>query len=201
VRRHRSAHSQAHGDGRVVAESTGDGAVANSLHFGECVDQAIVLAFFKGRDEELMIIEILNRGYAVDSGRWCGSNGSADGRGIANFANGVWVRTWRHKPLAARMARGGSRTPPLFPLRCPTPTLRSSGFRPWSCALSLIRRTAVCGPACTVGAPGINRRGVVNERTPRSQRPQACMETPRARTGRPQQRPSQVRERAGWRRS
>jgi hypothetical protein len=40
----------------VVAESPGDGAVANSLHFGECVDQAIVLAFFRGRDEELMII-------------------------------------------------------------------------------------------------------------------------------------------------
>jgi hypothetical protein len=31
----------------VVAESTGDGAVANSLHLGECVDQAIVLTFFK----------------------------------------------------------------------------------------------------------------------------------------------------------
>src|SRR5882762_3253913 len=30
------------------------------------------------------------------------------------------------------------------------PTLPSSGFHPWSCGLSLIRRTAVCGPACTV---------------------------------------------------
>jgi hypothetical protein len=39
------------------------------------------------------------------------------------------------------------------------------------------------------------------QRTPRSQRPQACMETPCARTGRPQQRPSRFRERAGWRRS
>jgi hypothetical protein len=39
------------------------------------------------------------------------------------------------------------------------------------------------------------------QRTPRSQRTQACMETPRARTGRPQQRPSRFRERAGWRRS
>jgi hypothetical protein len=39
------------------------------------------------------------------------------------------------------------------------------------------------------------------QRTPRSQRPQACMETPRARTGRPQQRPSRLQERAGWRRS
>jgi RNA-directed DNA polymerase len=56
--------------------------------------------------------KVLNRGYAVDSGRWCGSKGSADGRGFANFANGVWVRTWRHKPPAVRMARGGSRTPP-----------------------------------------------------------------------------------------
>jgi hypothetical protein len=40
-----------------------------------------------------------------------------------------------------------------------------------------------------------------SRRTPRSQRPQACMETPRARTGRPQQRPPQVCERTGWRRS
>jgi mechanosensitive ion channel-like protein len=40
----------------VVAESTGDGAVANGLPFGECVDQATVLAFFKGGDEELVII-------------------------------------------------------------------------------------------------------------------------------------------------
>src|ERR1700737_5190062 len=35
------------------------------------------------------------------------------------------------------------------------------------------------------------------QRTPRSQRTQACLETPRARTGRPQQRPSRFRERAG----
>jgi len=40
----------------VVAESTGDEAVANGLHLGACVDQATVLAFFKGRDEELVII-------------------------------------------------------------------------------------------------------------------------------------------------
>ncbi len=32
--------------------------------------------------------------------------------GFANFANGMWVRTWRHKPLAVRMARGGSRIHP-----------------------------------------------------------------------------------------
>jgi len=38
-------------------------------------------------------------------------------------------------------------------------------------------------------------------RTPRSQRPLACMETPRARTGRPHQRPARCCERAGWRRS
>jgi hypothetical protein len=35
--------------------------------------------------------------------------------------------------------------------------LASSGFHPWSCGLSLIRRTAVCGPACTVVWQG--RRG------------------------------------------
>jgi hypothetical protein len=39
------------------------------------------------------------------------------------------------------------------------------------------------------------------QRAPRSQRTQACMETPCAGTGRPQQRPSRFRERAGWRRS
>jgi hypothetical protein len=37
-------------------------------------------------------------------------------------------------------------------------------------------------------------------RTLRSLRPQACMETPRARTGRPRQRPSSIQWRAGWRR-
>jgi hypothetical protein len=38
------------------------------------------------------------------------------------------------------------------------------------------------------------------QRIPRSLRPQACMETPRARTGRPHQRPSRFVRRAGWRR-
>jgi hypothetical protein len=38
-------------------------------------------------------------------------------------------------------------------------------------------------------------------RTPRSHRPQARMETPRARTGRPHERPSRRCARAGWRRS
>src|SRR5580700_1688058 len=37
-------------------------------------------------------------------------------------------------------------------------------------------------------------------RTLRSLRPQACMETPRARTGRPQRRPPGKMRRAGWRR-
>ncbi len=54
----------------------------------------------------------LKRGYAADFGRWCGSNGSVDERGVASFANGAWVRTWRRKPRAALMARGGSRTRP-----------------------------------------------------------------------------------------
>src|ERR1700682_4036951 len=36
-------------------------------------------------------------------------------------------------------------------------TLPSSGFRLWSCGLSLIRRTAGCGPACPVVWQG--RRG------------------------------------------
>jgi hypothetical protein len=38
-------------------------------------------------------------------------------------------------------------------------------------------------------------------RAPRSHRPQACMETPRARTGRPHQRPPRQCARAGWRRT
>jgi hypothetical protein len=38
-------------------------------------------------------------------------------------------------------------------------------------------------------------------RTLRSLRPQACMETPRARTGRPHRRPSAIIRRAGWRRA
>src|SRR6266481_4757568 len=37
-------------------------------------------------------------------------------------------------------------------------------------------------------------------RTLRSLRPQACMETPRARTGRPHWRPWRKQRRAGWRR-
>ena len=37
------------------------------------------------------------------------------------------------------------------------PTLLSSGFHPWLCGPSLIRRTAGCGPACPVVWQG--RRG------------------------------------------
>ena len=66
-------------------------------------------------------------------------------------------RTWRGKPLAVLTARGASPTRPPWPLLCRMPTLPSSGSRPWSCGLSLIRRTAVCGPACTVVWQG--RRG------------------------------------------
>jgi len=43
------------------------------------------------------------------------------------------------------------------PSLCRMPTLLTSGFHPWSRGLSLIRRTAVCGPACTVVWQG--RRG------------------------------------------
>src|SRR6202035_3049500 len=99
----------------------------------------------------------LNRGYAVDFGRWCGSNGNGDGRDFANFANGVWVKTSRHKLPGVLTDRGGLRTRPLSTSLCRMPTLPSSGFPPWWCGLSLIRRTAVCGPACTVVWQG--RRG------------------------------------------
>src|SRR5262252_9301317 len=90
-------------------------------------------------------------------GRWCGSNGSADGLDSASCANEASVRTWRRKPPAARTARGGLRTRLHCTLLYPTPTLLSSDFRLWSYGFSLIRRTAVCGPACTVVWQG--RRG------------------------------------------
>ncbi len=96
----------------------------------------------------------LKRGYAADFGRWCGSNGSRDERDFASFANGASVRTWRHPLPAVLMARGESQTRPLCTLPYPMPTLPSSGFRPWSYVPSLIRRTAVCGPACTVVREG-----------------------------------------------
>ena len=92
----------------------------------------------------------LNRGYAVDFGRWCGSNGSEDGHGFANFASAASGQTSRHQLPGVLTALGGLRTRPLSPSLCRTPTLPSSDFHSWSCGLSLIRRTAVCGPACTV---------------------------------------------------
>jgi hypothetical protein len=80
-----------------------------------------------------------------------------DGRDFANFANRVWVKTWRRKPPGVPTAGGASPTRPPWPSLCRMPTLPSSGFHPWWCGLSLIRRTAVCGPACTVVWQG--RRG------------------------------------------
>src|SRR6202041_1527399 len=59
------------------------------------------------------------------------------------------VKTWRHKLPGVLTARGGLRTRPLSTSLCRMPTLPSSGFHPWSCGLSLIRRTAGCGPAFT----------------------------------------------------
>jgi hypothetical protein len=45
------------------------------------------------------------------------------------------------------------------------------------------------------------RRATASDvRTPRSQRPLACMNTPRARTGRPNRCPPAFTRRAGWRR-
>ena len=97
---------------------------------------------------------VLKRGYAADFDRWFGSNGSVDERGFASFENGAWVKIWRHKPPVALTARRGSRTRPLCPLPYPTPTSPCSGFLLWSCRLNLIRRTAVCGPACAVVREG-----------------------------------------------
>jgi hypothetical protein len=71
---------------------------------------------------------------------------------------GYGVKTWRRKLPGVLTARGGLRTRPRSPSLCRMPTLPSSGFHhPWWCGLSLICRTAVCGPACTVVWQG--RRG------------------------------------------
>ena len=75
----------------------------------------------------------LNRGYAVDFGRWCGSNGNGDERDFANFANGVWAKTWRRKPPGVPTARGASQTRPPWPSLCRMLTLPSSDSRLWSC--------------------------------------------------------------------
>jgi hypothetical protein len=96
----------------------------------------------------------LKRGYATDSGLWCGSNGSVDERGSASSANGVSARTWRLKWPVALMAPGGSRTRPPCTLLCLMPTSMGSGFLRWLHGLSSTRRTAGCGPACPGGVAG-----------------------------------------------
>src|SRR6202035_1715324 len=87
----------------------------------------------------------LNRGWAVDFGRRCGSNGNGDGRDFANFAHGVGTRIDRRQPPAALTARGELRTRPLSPSLCRTPTLLSLGFT-HGCAVLAIRRTTGCDP-------------------------------------------------------
>jgi hypothetical protein len=91
---------------------------------------------------------------------------------------------------------------------------------PESCVASRkARREAVTGvhagrvSSCEINESGVstpstktegNTDGSANasiRRTPRSQRPLARIETPRARTGRPYQRPTHSCRRAGWRRA
>ena len=57
-------------------------------------------------------------------------------------------------------------------------------------------------PTSFIMAEGNTGGGAIasTRRTPRSLRPRACMETPRARSGRLYQRPTGNDERAGWRR-
>ena len=50
-------------------------------------------------------------GYSGDSGRWCGSNGSADGRDSKNFATGREQRSGGANRRRACTVRGESRTP------------------------------------------------------------------------------------------
>jgi len=83
--------------------------------------------------KRLRYCNALKRGYAVDSGLRCGSNGSRDERDFANFANGVWAKTWRRKPPGVPTARGASPTRPPWPSLCRMLTLPSSDFRLWSC--------------------------------------------------------------------
>src|ERR1700745_2020652 len=54
----------------------------------------------------------LNRGYAVDFGRWCGSNGSQDGHGFANLASAASGPTSRH-PLPGVLTALGANSPAL----------------------------------------------------------------------------------------
>jgi len=42
-----------------------------------------------GSDKRRRCCNALNRGYAADSGLWCGSNGNREGRDSKNFENGV----------------------------------------------------------------------------------------------------------------
>ena len=57
---------------------------------------------------------------------------AGDEHDFANFANGVWAKTWRRKPPGVPTARGASPTRPPWPSPCRMPTLPSSDSRLWS---------------------------------------------------------------------
>ncbi len=84
-------------------------------------------------------------------------NGSAVAPGSTALRSRGVGRTWRHKPPAARTARGGSATARLWLSHSPTPPSSRSACLP-SCPISRsIRRTAVYGPVCTVVWEGRSR--------------------------------------------
>src|ERR1700739_865330 len=98
--------------------------------------------------KRLRYCSALKRGYTVDSGRRCGSNGSRVERDFSNFAKGgvgkdLAAQTagsphghWTHRQLAPPGHRFAKCL--LYPART------SASDR----AVRFIRRTAGCGPAC-----------------------------------------------------
>src|SRR4029077_617223 len=79
--------SRDHADeGDVVTQSAGDGAVADGFHFGEGVDEAIVLALFEGLDEDLALLrrgEVINLN--TDANDFAELGAGAHGAGFDGF--------------------------------------------------------------------------------------------------------------------
>src|SRR5271165_2086305 len=72
--------------GDVVAESTSNGAMADRFHLGEGIDEAIVLAFFKGLDKDLTILgsgEVID--FHTDTDDFAKLSASAHGGGFDSF--------------------------------------------------------------------------------------------------------------------
>jgi len=89
-------------------------------------------------------------GSAAGFGRWFGNSGNGELRAIENSANAASLRRTPRNLPEALMDRGtSSKTRRCRPL-CQTLTWPRSDCRSSLRRASLTRRTAVCGPACTV---------------------------------------------------